>query len=341
MPTKIRSIAWYAVAVAGIALTGFALASPAGATEGAPDAAERSDAAVSVAVLLPTDIPEFPEEEWGPVLPHDEAAEPAPGADETAEEERPWWHFLPIGGQAARERGYELPLPYGVGANFVVLEQSMSVNEVRVGFAGGPLQEVGFVEVDDFKGTGKSLTTRFDAWLLPFLNVYGVVGYTWATSDVVVSIDNPLPARPPIRVPVSVDLEGPTYGGGMTVVGGYGPVFAMADLNYTYTDFDVFDSKIGKLTFSPRAGLQGKLYWFRGAFWLGAMYIDNEQTVELSERLGIPELDPLRIEVDQKSDKAWNFLIGGNWEISRAFQLTVEGGIGDRKQLLIGAGYRF
>jgi len=79
-------------------------------------------------------------------------------------------------------------------------------------------------------------------------------------------------------VPVSVDLEGPTYGGGMTVVGGYGPVFAMADLNYTYTDFDVFDSKIGKLTFSPRAGLQGKLYWFRGAFWLGAMYIDNEQT---------------------------------------------------------------
>ena len=49
------------------------------------------------------------------------------------------------------------------------------------------------------------MMVRFDAWLLPFLNIYGLGGYIWNTSRVDVTVD--LPGAP------DTQLEGdPSHG---------------------------------------------------------------------------------------------------------------------------------
>jgi hypothetical protein len=190
------------------------------------------------------------------------------------------------------------------------------------------------------------LTTRFDAWLLPFFNAYAIVGYTWADTELALSteIDLPGPGDPiEVVVPIEVGFEGGTYGLGGTLVGGYGFGFAMVDLNYTWTHIQEFDDKIEKLVVSGRAGMQGGVGRFAGAAWVGAMYIQNEITIGITLPDGGPLaiLDGARVEVDQSSDHPVNFIFGGLWEFNRHFQLMLEGGVGHRNQVLVSTSYRF
>ena len=37
----------------------------------------------------------------------------------------------------------------------------------------------------------------------------------------------------------------------------------------------------------------------------------------------------------------WNFLFGGQWEITKRWQVMAEGGIGNRRQVILGAFFRF
>ncbi len=50
----------------------------------------------------------------------------------------PWQTLLPIGGTAARERGYDLPPAFGLAGNVLYMRQSLVIDEVRIGFGGAP-----------------------------------------------------------------------------------------------------------------------------------------------------------------------------------------------------------
>ncbi len=117
----------------------------------------------------------------------------------------------------------------------------------------------------------------------------------------------------------------------------------MLDVNYTWTDIEEFDHKIEKLVASARIGLQGEIGPFGGAVWIGTMYLNNEQTVEITIPAGIanPVLDGARVEIDQDSDHRMNFLFGAVWQFTKSYQLVIEGGLGDRKQVMVSPVVRF
>ena len=48
-----------------------------------------------------------------------------------AEEKELWSSFLPLMGEEARKRGYDLPLPFGVNINFLLLERDIEVTDVE------------------------------------------------------------------------------------------------------------------------------------------------------------------------------------------------------------------
>ena len=79
---------------------------------------------------------------------------------------------------------------------------------------------------------------RLDTWIFPFLSVYALGGYTRQYTDATIGVDlldrirNLRGARRK-DFRVSVDLTGITYGGGITLVGGYKHYFAAIDSNYT------------------------------------------------------------------------------------------------------------
>ena len=45
--------------------------------------------------------------------------------------------------------------------------------------------------------------------------------------------------------------------------------------------------------------------------------------------------------IDIKNEEHWNFLMGGQWEITKRWQITAEGGVGNRRQIVVGSSFRF
>jgi hypothetical protein len=89
--------------------------------------------------------------------------------------------------------------------------------------------------------------------------------------------------------------------------------------------------------FSARVGVHGTISPTMGAaLWIGAMHQRIQQTVAGS----VANTD-LQFVVVQSPTKPWNTLLGGLLEFGRDGYVLLEGGLGDRKSILVSAVYRF
>ncbi len=267
------------------------------------------------------------------------------------------WSGLPIWGVEAKERGFEIPEPFGISANFYWDKQPFAVESVKVGTLSGSLVGVpSFVSVSDADTEQFSFTTRYDVWVFPFLNVYGILGYADGRADIKVSIPAvPLIGFPGRNLDVTLDYDGLVYGGGMTLAGGFAPfegrdtiIFAVADGNYTFTDLEFktagieTDTVIETFVFGARLGVRdvlleesavGKIH---GAVWVGAMYQDVSE--ELAGRIPASNF---RFVIEQQSTEPWNVVVGARLEIGKNFEFMIEGGFGQRESVLVGGTFRF
>ncbi len=184
-----------------------------------------------------------------------------------------------------------------------------------------------------------NLITRLDTWVLPFVNVYGLVGQTWIDSSLDLTIDSM--GSGIVTLPIRVQTNGLTYGYGTTLAGGYENWFISVDANKTFVDLDELDSKIKKTTVSIRSGFQGSFRQLKGAVWIGAMRIDRVTTLDGTLKIGNPLLDPIRFRAVTEMDEPWNFLLGFNWEAAPFMNVMLEGGIGSRTQVTTAIGLRF
>jgi hypothetical protein len=92
-------------------------------------------------------------------------------------EVKPLVDWMPIWGQDAREKGFDLPLPFGVGLTYTYIDQNMVVSDVKIeGKSAGR-------EHRDAKTTTHTGVFRGDMWLFPFLNVYGLSGRRLASRN--------------------------------------------------------------------------------------------------------------------------------------------------------------
>ena len=132
---------------------------------------------------------------------------------------------LPLGKSLAA--GNELPLPLGVSANVYYLEQDMEAQSISIDVppmplpGGPPLQLPPGLPASTTKleSRATSTTAKIDAWLLPFLNVYGVAGYVDGETNASGFSVAGLPPQVAGLLPnsFSVTYSGPVYGGGATL----------------------------------------------------------------------------------------------------------------------------
>ncbi len=299
-------------------------------------------------ILAQSSLPVLEEEE------RDLEAEKQPDVTERPVE--PITRAVPIFGEAVREKGFDLPLPFGTGVNLVFMSQSIELRNVKVGF-GGPVQEVEGLDFSDAQSHDAAVTARLDMWLLPFANIYGIFGSVNGETEIDLEISNVVGGLPPIGLPpifqpggsidLNIDYNGTTFGGGMTLAGGYKNFFASVDGNYTYSNIDVVDGDIKVYTITPRVGFYWNPVAVPGSLtaWVGGMYMRYRQTVtddinlqEFDSRLPSVEID---FELDIKNDTPWNTIFGGQWSITKRWQFTAEGGFGDRSHLITGLFFRF
>ncbi|MEA3438418.1 MAG: hypothetical protein U9R43_18285, partial [Thermodesulfobacteriota bacterium] len=102
------------------------------------------------------------------------------------------------------------------------------------------------VDFEHVKSSAVSLNIRPDVWILPFYNLYGIIGKTWTETDVQLSY--------PVKIHANVKLDGYSYGVGNTIAFGVGPVFAVLDGNLVWTTLEGFKEPVRTFVFSPRIG---------------------------------------------------------------------------------------
>jgi hypothetical protein len=256
-----------------------------------------------------------------------------------------WSNFLPILGQAACERGYVLPRPFGISLGYMHQDQPFDVGNIYIN--GIDVKTPGAVVVNEVQNEESTYTLRFDAWILPFLSIYGILGKTDGQAKGPLKINlNPvfptLCAIPSndciVDSTFKLDYKADVKGFGTTIAGGYKDFFGMIDMNWTEADLDISLTDAEATVISSRIGWNGKLGGFSGVLWVGGMYQDIEQTLDLEVNVG---KNNLLVSIDQSTQEAYNYLIGGQWDVNRSFSILAEIGLGKRESQMLNFTYRF
>ena len=265
-----------------------------------------------------------------------------PEVDQT----KPLVDWLPIWGKAARDKGFDLPLPMGLGLTYSYIHQNMVVSDLIV--EGRPVNGLTFKDAPTTTHTG---VFRADVWVFPFLNIYGLVGETSGTTQPVVVFPNGQVVKS------AVDYTRFSYGGGLTVAGGYKAFFLTIDANYTTGPIvstkkgQIGDKPIESFTIAPRLGMLisngGKLG--TGSIWVGGMCLkatsEIRDSINLTNRPVLSNLldrDALNFSIHVQPKDKWNLVLGGNWEFNKRWSATAEvGGILDRFDVISAVMWRF
>jgi len=251
---------------------------------------------------------------------------------------------LPFLADEALARGYELPEPFGLGLILTGIDdREIDVSDLRVGVDGDSQS------VSEFATLGSSSTVfnsnlRFDTWLLPFLNVYAIVGYVHNESDTSIHAEiprlGPIPGSIVVDTTVDTSLDGYVGGVGMTLAAGYKDFFMVVDYNYSKADLgfdDRFTAKIG----SVRAGWQGKVGGKPLQTWLGVGKWDTAATA--SGHVDLEDGRTLTFEADQHPHTEWMYEVGVNFMPSRHWQLFADfaSDFNGGSALILGPTWRF
>ena len=285
---------------------------------------------------------------------YDEQSEDAP---------RIWDHRLPFLAQKVIDIGYDLPLPYGISVTYANISQDMLLSGLQVGINGRDKEPFEFVAFEDANAQNDTWQLKIDAWLFPFMNVFGLLGKIDGAATLDVLLDgngmldhldvtcggfppNPLcPALEDktITLPIETTFSGTTYGIGTILAGGWHNWFVAIPITFTYADMDTTDTEGIALTVTPRLGRSinmGK--WGGLSLFGGGNYLDAELTV--AGTVSTPDdLVVVDYTIEQENEDKWNLLVGGNWDINRRWSVSAEynGFIGSREAVIVNIASRF
>lgn len=234
---------------------------------------------------------------------------------------------LPFGKSLAG--GQELPLPFGIGLTVYGQHQEYQLAKLAFDLPGVTI-DPGAIAIDN--GI-QEVNVQLDAWLFPFLNLFGIAGKIDGRTNVDFSRVAGLP------VPLGrlrIDYDGEVYGLGATLAAGGANWFGSLTTIWTTENLSGdFDSDAEALVISPRVGLRDE----RGAVWIVATYQDAQETHKGT--IALPFLGPVGFDVELEEHDPWSFGVGAAAALSEHWSLHLEGGLAQRRTAEFGATYRF
>jgi len=236
--------------------------------------------------------------------------------------------IFPLGREMAGDA--DLPLPYGVSLDLFALEQPYGIERLAFTLPGFTLDDTSVIDVEN---RIHDQDLKFDVWVLPFLNVFGIAGYVNARTNVDLS-----------RVPLPVNLgvlpvrySGSVFGGGATAI--YGGKNWFVSVTGTYTDTNLsgdFDSNVHSITWQPRLG------WVHGnwSVWGGGFYLDVKE--RHAGDFNIPLIGTIPFEVELRQEEHWSPSVGVHYDFNKVAEVSLEiGGGSGRTTTLLNLGFRF
>jgi hypothetical protein len=228
----------------------------------------------------------------------------------------------------AISRGVKLPNPFGIGLSLYTQDQNYTIDKLVLG-----VQTIDPAAAKNLKikNTTKAAHLTADYWVLPFVDVYAILGQVRGSTNVNLSQVN-------IGVPLQdldVKYRGLLYGAGLVLAYGGAHVFGTLDLNYNNTSLDVTTSSVSAWLATPRVGYD----FGTTSVWLGGMYQDPQERHRGT--FDVPGLGPVPYDVTLGAKDKWSYLAGLSTEFTPHWVLTLEGGFGLRTAALAHLDYRF
>src|SRR4029453_15352358 len=101
----------------------------------------------------------------------------------------PHWSGLPIWGAEAEARGYQIPLPFGIGVTAYPARQPVNIQDLQLGRNGrDPVSVKNFLQIDKVDTSQRNVSAKFDVLVFPFLDVYALLGYPTGTTKGLIQI---------------------------------------------------------------------------------------------------------------------------------------------------------
>lgn len=129
---------------------------------------------------------------------------------------------------------------------------------MNVGFNGSPMvNKDEFVRFDVSRAQASSITVRPDIWLFPFLNLYGILGRSQASTEIGFGVylpDGGNGYSEALSASNLVEFNATTFGLGMTPTVGVGGGFMTLDMNVAWTDVPQLNKPAKTFVFGPRFG---------------------------------------------------------------------------------------
>ena len=209
-------------------------------------------------------------------------------------------YSLPIWGEKATKAGYALPYSAGISVQYFGQKSDIIIDNLKVGFNNGPMYDLdGLVRFDKAIATASAVTVRPDIWLFPFLNIYGIVGKSQASTDVGFGLwipDSSGTDKLIFSSGSTVEFKATTFGLGLTPTIGVGGGFLALDMNVAWTDVPQLSKPAMSFIFGPRLGKNFKLKNPKRtiAVWAGGFRVHlnsgTDGSINLDEVLPVDEL---------------------------------------------------
>ncbi len=223
--------------------------------------------------------------------------------------------------------------PWGVGATYYYQTQPYGLKSLTLGLPpGAPQIDSSVTDSLDVRNTTETELLTVDYWVLPFLNVQGLLGRIETETKVPLSTVN-------IGIPLSdlvVRSKGVVYGGGATLAYGTNRVFGTLTGQYTAAVLDEEGASVTALVLTPRLGV---VVFRRATLYGGAMY--QRPSEKHSGKYDVPPRGTVDYSVKLTSSDRWSGLAGATFTVTPHWVLTAEGGFGKRHTLLTHLDYRW
>lgn len=190
-------------------------------------------------------------------------------------------YLFPIWGKDVLSRGIDIPFPVGLNAIGLYITQPIDVSNLQISFGQDkPLAPLPIVKFGNNTSTVISANARFDLWVLPFLNLYGLYGT--AQSNTTVEVTSPT------KFTASVDQAGKYYGVGVTTAFGIWGHWASIDVNWAWADLEKLSEPVRTRIIGLRFGHTFPLNnnGMKFAIWAGMMNADIATKTDGSILLG-------------------------------------------------------
>ena len=282
--------------------------------------------------------------------------------------ERRWWdHKMPFFGQEVIDKGYDLPLPYGIKLGYVTVEQDQILENLYIGKDGSEKIPIEFVDLINAQSNSDTYQLIYDTWIFPFMNVFAILGTIDGNAPVDVLVDGngfrdwleeldaldcSRPANTVIcnlltdnefLLPIDASFAGNNYGIGVNFAGGWKKLFFTLPITWVYADMDGSNTDGVSISASPRVGTVLKLGRAGNlAVYVGGSYLDTDLTVDGTAF--VPGTDfGIDYRIDQQNKDKWAAILGANWDINRHWSIQAEynGFTGSRETWIGSLTFRF